>query len=219
MSLVPKILELSHLRSTHIAKELNCGARYVRRVLAKHGRNHPTGPPHGEANPAWRGGRMVDLDGYVLLQTNPVRVSEHRQMMERHLGRKLSRAEVVDHIDGITIHNDLSNLRLFASNAEHLRATALGPRRWSEKGRKNIGTRTDLGADLEPVDTYRLRKARGDVRLHAILRAALELGTEHPCLYGTTHWLEQIGIDLHSRPNLERAWSELMHRYAADLGR
>jgi len=161
---------------------------------------------------------MVDKDGYVLLKTSPHRVSEHRQVMESVLCRPLTDEEVVDHINGITIHNDPSNLRLFASNGDHLAATLVGrSKNWSVSGRANIGVRTDRGLNLEPVDIYRQRKERGDVRLLAILRAALELGITHRCLLGTTHWLKQRGIDPTSRHSLELAWVELMNRYELDL--
>lgn len=218
MSYVNSVLQLAHLPSTEIGKALGCSPRYARRILAKHGLSRPVGPPRGEKNPSWVGGRMVDLDGYILIRTSPRRVSEHRSVMESHLGRSLLPEEVVDHIDGITIHNSVENLRVFASNGQHLSATTSGTQRsWSVAGRKNIGRRTDLGLTLEPVDTYRRRKKRGDVRLHAILRAALELGIKHPCLLGTRHWLEQNEIDPYSLHSLKQAWVELMHRFEQDL--
>ena len=37
---------------------------------------------------------------------------EHRLVMEKHLGRRLSRNEVVHHIDGDKRNNDLSNLEV-----------------------------------------------------------------------------------------------------------
>jgi len=212
------VLRLARLgwRRKQIADHLQCSYRYTGRVLKAAGIE--LGRPQGADNHSWKGGRKVDLDGYVLLQTKPTRVSEHRKVAEQMLGRPLLPDEVVDHIDGITIHNDPSNLRVFASNGEHLAATISGkPPRWSTKGRQNIGTRTDQGLKIQPVDIYRQRKERGDVRLRAILRAALELGIEHPCLSGTRHWLTQNGIDPYSRPSLERAWDELERRYAADL--
>jgi hypothetical protein len=183
------------LSGTQIAERLGCTVARVKKALARnpHIPRRRVGPPPGERNPSWRGGRIVDLDGYVLLSTRPTRILEHRSVMERKLGRLLLPGEVVDHVDGITIHNDPTNLKA---------------------QKKNL-----VGRVLEPVDTYRLRKERGDVRLHAILRAALELGIRHPCLLGTTHWLEQSGIDPTSRPSLERAWADLMRRYDEDLAR
>lgn len=221
--LTGQIVQLAHLESSiRIAEELGCSPRYVRRVLRQHGLNNPAGPPRGDRNPSWRGGRMVDLDGYVLLQTKPTRVSEHRHVAAQTLGRELLESEVVDHIDGITIHNDPKNLRVFATNGVHLRATITGRDRSasvSNSGRRNIKAQKKnlVGTVFEPVDTYRLRKERGDVRLRAILRAALELGKEHPCLSGTTHWLKQTGIDPSCDRSLERAWAALESRYAEDL--
>lgn len=87
----------------------------------------------GANNPAWRGGRMTDKHGYILIlrpghpQANRHGyVREHRVVMEELLGRPLTRKEVVDHIDGDPSNNDPKNLRLFASNGEHLRATTKG---------------------------------------------------------------------------------------------
>ena len=218
--LAAKMLELSHLRSTKISILLECSDRYVRKVLKRHGLAHRRGPPDGEDNPSWKGGRMVDLDGYILLSTKPHRRSEHRQVMAESLGRELTDLEVGDLIDAITIHNDISNLRLFATNGEHLAATPTGVNHdWSVSGLENIGARTDRGREIQPVDTYRLRKERGDVRLRAILRAAIELGKEHPCLLGTMHWLEQIGIDPTCDHSLKLAWGDLMNRFDADIQR
>ncbi len=44
----------------------------------------------------------------------------HRIIMEEHLGRKLTRHEIVHHIDGDGYNNDLSNLQLM-SLSEHTR--------------------------------------------------------------------------------------------------
>ena len=40
---------------------------------------------------------------------------KHRWMMEQHLGRKLKSSEVVHHIDGNTLNNDLSNLKILSN--------------------------------------------------------------------------------------------------------
>ena len=173
MTLTEQILELAHLRSLQIAERLGCSARYARRILKRHGLAHPVGPPDGPDNPAWVGGRSIDLDGYVKVSAGPYQILEHRMLLEHHLGRGLRKGEVVDHIDGLTLHNILENLRLFPSNAAHLEATLRECPQWSASGRRNIRQRGLL--PYVPVSTYRLRKERGDVRLRAILRAALEL--------------------------------------------
>lgn len=48
------------------------------------------------------------------------RTRYHRAVMEKHLGRKLTRDEVVHHIDGNKFNNDISNLQLL-TNSEHAR--------------------------------------------------------------------------------------------------
>lgn len=46
-------------------------------------------------------------------------VYEHRYLMEQKLGRMLNKKEIVHHIDGNRMNNDISNLELCKSIAEH----------------------------------------------------------------------------------------------------
>lgn len=48
-------------------------------------------------------------------------VYEHRLVAEGVLGRLLETREVVHHIDGDKANNDPSNLRVFPSQADHVR--------------------------------------------------------------------------------------------------
>jgi hypothetical protein len=215
--------------STEIAKLVGLSPRYVRRLMLRH--NMPRlkeGAQHAENNHQYRAGRSVDLDGYVLAlapEDHPLLrkrnnrkggtyVYEHRLVMEKKLGRYLHKDEVVDHADGLTLHNTPENLRLFQSNADHLRETTAGtPRRWSQEGLSNIGARTDRGRKIRRVDMYRRRREAGEIRLRQILLAALKLGTDSPHLWGTLHHLEPFQIDPSSRSSLERALVGLYEKW------
>lgn len=134
-------------RIGRLAKHFGCSKQTVWNRMQEHG--IPTHPKHscpGDVNPAWKGGRCLDADGYVLVYapdhpqaTKAGYVREHRLVMERASGRLLLPTEVVDHIDGNRQNNDPSNLRVFQRNAEHLAATLKGRRpNWTEDGQRRI---------------------------------------------------------------------------------
>lgn len=218
--------------SREIAALLGLSPRYVRRIATKHDldRLH-CGAQNGRKNHRYKSGRRIDLDGYVLVtapnnhpfaRKRPNRdnwvIFEHRLVMECRLGRYLLPEEVVDHIDGLTLHNDPDNLRLFDRNGDHLHATISGlPKNISVSGRRNIELRNCPHKDRPPVDIYSLRRKRGDVRLRQILLAALRFGIDSPFLLGTHRHLEKAGIDWSVHSNLEHAWDKLCQRWESDL--
>jgi len=90
----------------------------------------------GENHPQWKGGRVHDERGYVLIHTpeHPHKkhgnyVYEHRLILEKHLGRYLEPAESVHHINGDTSDNRIENLKLFPSDSEHAIFERRGRRR------------------------------------------------------------------------------------------
>lgn len=210
-------------RSTEIAEMLGDNAKYVQRTMLKFDlprRNR--GGQKGKDNGSWKSGRHVDLDGYVTVPCPEGmrgraigRILEHRMVMAQKIGRDLRPEEVVDHIDGLHLHNAPSNLRLFSSNAEHLKATISGRiPSWSKEGLDRMNSGFARRLKIQQVDTYHQRKANGDVRLQQILLAALSLGTDSPYLLGTHHLLEKAGIDWTSRTSLQHALDGLCLKYA-----
>jgi len=86
-----------------------------------------------DTNPFWSGGKTVDKHGYILIKSpdHPFAnrhgyVREHRLVMEKKLGRYLTRLEVVHHKDKDVANNDPDNLELFSENAEHLKHELTG---------------------------------------------------------------------------------------------
>ena len=55
---------------------------------------------------------------YRVLKINGRRISEHRWVMEQHLGRQLESHEYVHHIDGNKLNNDINNLKVVSAK-EH----------------------------------------------------------------------------------------------------
>lgn len=191
--------------SLEISQMTRIPTKYVQKIMLKFDLPRlKQGARLGEDHRDWKGGRHVDLDGYILIKApdwhanahkHTGLVYEHRFVVESKLERYLSSEEVVDHIDGSHLHNHESNLRVFASNADHLRATISGQvPNWSQEGLARMRTEMSQRANLKQVDIYQQKKECGDVRLQQILRALLQFGKDSPYLLGTLHWLEQAEI-------------------------
>lgn len=74
----------------------------------------------GSKNHNWKGGRIINQKGYVLIYSKKGSyIREHRLVMEKHLGRKLTKEEVVHHIDNNKSNNIIENLHLFPNDIEH----------------------------------------------------------------------------------------------------
>lgn len=212
--------------SKEIALILGWPAKHVQKIMrALDLPRLPQAPRVGEHNPSYKSGRKIDMLGYVHVSApldhpyqrrRPTRkygdILEHRLVMEKHLGRYLEPIEVVDHIDGIRLHNDLSNLRLFATNADHLKETLKGRVPvWSKMGYENMKLRHRQPID-ERIHNHSRLKASGDIRLQQILLALLKLGIDSPYLFGTKHWLDDNKIDYSSRPKIEHELEKINQR-------
>lgn len=176
----------------------------------------------GVDNSQYKCGRIVLRTGYAQVLAPPEHpnrlqngyILEHRLVCEQKLGRYLLPEEVVDHIDALRLHNHPDNLRVFASNAGHLRETLTGVRKqWSSEGLDRIRTRNLPDTAHAPVNKYRQAVKSGDFVLRQILLAALKLGTDSLYLSGTQRWTEKAGIDVSSHSTIEHALVALCQQW------
>ena len=131
---------------SEIGRRIGTSSSKVSKFLRCHGIPRKRFRQSMQNNPAWRGGRVIDVDGYILCKVpnHPFAdrhgyVREHRLVMEASLGRYLHPREVVHHKNKNRADNQLANLQLYASNADHLAEELTGCRpQWTEEGRKRI---------------------------------------------------------------------------------
>lgn len=117
----------------------------------------------GAENNNWRGGRIVEPRGYVLLRlpdhpNADVRgyVYEHVVVMAEHLGRALVPPEVVHHVSEDHGDNRIDNLVLCASRSEH---AALHRSSTCPAGHADWYHRKDGGRSCR--ECRRIRRAKG----------------------------------------------------------
>lgn len=74
----------------------------------------------GKDNPAWKGGKIINRWGYVKIKISKGYKFEHRAIIEKSIGRELSKLEQVHHLNGNKRDNRLENL-VVLSPEEHTR--------------------------------------------------------------------------------------------------
>lgn len=149
--------------SAEIAEVIGKTPKAVQKFFRRYGfpRLHNLAPPLREERRGWKGGVKV-VKGYEYSRTpghphaskHGSYVAVHRLVIEQKLGRYLLPTEVVDHIDGNPRNNSPENLRVFPSNAEHLRVTLKGRvPNWSPEGKARMRGRPKSGRRPSGADT------------------------------------------------------------------
>lgn len=136
------------LSSKEISRATGLKQKHVQKLLKKYDlpRQKQGDSAKGKRNHFWKGGKVVDKSGYILVKMNNHPfcnalgyVREHRLIMENKLKRYLLPIEVVHHKNGIKNDNRIENLELFSKNSEHLKKELKEKiPRWSDSGKKNI---------------------------------------------------------------------------------
>lgn len=117
----------------------------------------------GEKNGAWKGGRVVDPRGYVLLRVGKdhphadVRgyAYEHRLIAEAAIGRALTSNEVVHHIDGNKSNNAPENLQVVTATEhcfEHRSSTSRDRLRKPGQPNQSVACACGCGTTFDRFD-------------------------------------------------------------------
>jgi hypothetical protein len=84
--------------------------------------------PRGKNHPGWKGG-TISQHGYKKIHVDGKQYYEHRYLMEKFLGRKLTFNETIHHIDGNKLNNSMENLVLIDRKEHSLKYHNQGSRR------------------------------------------------------------------------------------------
>ena len=90
--------------------------------------------------------------GYRYICFEGTRIAEHRHLVQQREGRKLASNEVVHHVDGDPINNDLSNL-VILTRSEHnrLHRTGATGRSWTDAEKARAADLSSAGMTIQEV--------------------------------------------------------------------
>ena len=165
------LIETENLQQYKVAKLIGVHTGTIERICKRLSlKTQRSGPRNGAGHPKWKGGRTLGKGYWYIYQpdhpncTSGHYVLEHRLIMEKKLGRYLSRKEVCHHIDGNPLNNSIDNLIVFGSNGEHLKHELTGKvPNWTPEGMQRIQKGVQRAANLKKLkrDGHQLLQANG----------------------------------------------------------
>lgn len=105
-----------------ICPNCNCGFSYYdkRRKFCSRLCSNRYHKMFGKDNPKYKLRKWRISNGYEVMWKGHKRIYKHHILMEKHIGRKLKKGEVIHHINNKRSDNRIENLMLFPNNKAHL---------------------------------------------------------------------------------------------------
>ena len=133
---------------SHAKRRIYCSNRckgFAIFNIPKNRQNNIKSIPRRENAPNWKGGFWINKPGYKILEYREngkrIRIFEHRQVMEKYMGRKLKQNESVHHVDKNKLNNNIDNLQLMTKSSHTYLHYLENPEKMSIMGKKGCESR------------------------------------------------------------------------------
>lgn len=109
-----------------------------------------------ENNPSWKGGSYTNENGYRRIRVGRQYVYEHRYVMEKALGQKLTKSEDVHHVNHNKLDNRIENLIVLSKHDhgcrhDHFRGVNNPLAKLNEKKVEEIRALYEMGATTKTL--------------------------------------------------------------------
>lgn len=107
-------------------RTLNTGKTHFKKGVHNNvGENNPMYGKRLELHSGWKGGKIITKEGYIKVKVDTDKKHkykfEHRIVVEKFIGRKFKKGEIVHHINLNKEDNRIENLMIFPNDREHIK--------------------------------------------------------------------------------------------------